>query len=168
MATPRKTTVPAGYNTLMPYLRVKGALKALDFYKAAFGAKEKFRLMMGDKVGHAELDFGDCLLMLSEEFPEMGIIGPKTLGGTSMMLSHYVADVDKATAKAAAAGAKITQPPQDEFYGDRTAKLEDPFGHVWSLQGRIETVSPKQMQKRLDAMMGVAPAKGPAKKKPKP
>ena len=170
MPAKRKPTVPDGYNAVMPYLRVKGAESALEFYKAAFGAKEKFRLMMPDgKVGHAELKFGDCIVMLSEEFPDKGIVGPKTLGGTSFALSIYVANVDKAVEKAASAGAKVTQPPQDQFYGDRTARLEDPFGHHWSIQGRIEDVSPKQMQKRLDAMMGVAPAvkvKAKAKKVP--
>jgi PhnB protein len=160
MATAKKPVVRPGYNKVMPYLRVKGAQDAITFYKAAFGAKEKFRLMMPDgRLGHAELWFGDSLVMLSEEFPEMGIIGPKTLKGTTFTLSIYVADVDKAAAKAQAAGAKLVQPPADQFYGDRTAKLDDPFGHSWSLQAHIEDVTPKQMQKRLDAMMGVPPKK---------
>ena len=170
MAEKRRTTVPKGYNALMPYLRVKDAATAIDFYKQAFGAKEKYRLMMGGRVGHAELKFGDCVVMLSDEFPDKGIVGPKTLGGTSFTLSLYVANVDKAVEKAASVGATVTQPPQDQFYGDRTARLEDPFGHSWSIQGRFEDVTPKQMQKRLDAMMGIAPpvkAKAPAKAKKK-
>ena len=167
MAAPRKSSTPDGYNSLMPYIRVKGAADAIEFYKSAFGAKEKFRLMMpGDKVGHAELKFGDCVLMLSEEFPDMGIVGPKTLGGSAFTLTIYVANVDKAVERATAAGAKVTQPAHDEFYGDRTARLEDPFGHTWSLQARIEAVSPKQMQKRLDAMMSAAPPTKAAKAKP--
>ena len=167
MKAPRKSAVPAGYNAVMPYLRVKGAAAAIEFYKAAFGAKEKFHLTMGDRIGHAELWFGDCLVMLSDEFPDMGIVGPKTLGGTPFAMTLYVANVDKAVEKATAAGAKVIQPPEDQFYGDRTARLEDPFGHGWSIQSRIEDVSPKQMQKRLDAMMGVAPPAKPTAKKNK-
>ena len=166
MAKEGKPIVPAGYNMLMPYIRVKGAADAIAFYTAAFGAKEKFHLTMGDKIGHAELKFGDNLLMLSEEFPDKGIVGPKSLGGTPCIMTLYVADVDKAQAKAEAAGAKVLQPAQDQFYGERCAKLEDPFGHVWSIQSHFEDVTPRQMQKRLDAMMGAAPsAKAAAKKK---
>ena len=164
MADKRKSVTPEGYNTLMPYLRVKGAAQAIDFYKAAFGARHKYRLIMGDRVGHAELWFGDCLLMLSDEFPEMGIVGPETLGGTSFTLALYVADVDKALAKAVAAGGKVTRPAQDEFYGCRSAQLADPFGHIWMLQTHLETVTPRQMQKRLDAMTS-AGSPAPAKKK---
>ena len=154
----------------MPYIRVKGAAAAIEFYKAAFGAKEKYRLVMGDRVGHAELKFGDCLLMLSDEFCDMGILGPGSIKGTTFTLTLYVPDVDKAVAKAEAAGAKVVQPARDEFYGDRTARLDDPFGHSWSLQSRFETVTPKEMQKRLDAMMAggsEAAAKVAAKPKAK-
>lgn len=164
MAAAKKSTAPRGYNKVMPYLRVKDAGAAIDFYKAAFGAKEKLRLMMPDgRVGHAELWFGDCLVMLSEEFPEMGIVGPRTLKGTTFALSMYVANVDTAAAKAESAGAKIVQPPQDQFYGDRAARIEDPFGHLWSLQAQIEAITPKEMQKRLNAMMDA-----PVQPKPKP
>ncbi len=149
-----KYKAPKGYQDAMAYLRVDNAAAAIDFYVAAFGAKEKYRLMMpGNVIGHAELDFGDTRIMLSDEFPGMGIVGPKALGNTSVMLSLYVADADAVFERALAAGAKVKRPLADEFYGDRTGQLQDPFGHVWSIQTRVEDVSPKQMQKRLDTMM---------------
>ena len=158
-----KYKAPKGYQDAMVYLRVADAAAAIDFYVGAFGAKEKYRLTMGPRVGHAELDFGDTRIMLSDEFPEMGIIGPKALGGTSIMLALYVADADAVFERAIAAGAKVKRPLSDEFYGDRTGQLEDPFGHVWSIQTRVEDVSPKQMQKRLDAMMkGSSPKPSPS------
>jgi PhnB protein len=129
----------------MPYLRVKGAGDAVAFYKKAFGAKERFRLTMGDKLGHAELDIGGCVIMLSDEFPEMGVLGPNSLKGTTVTLALMVKDCDAAVKKAVAAGAKCTRPPTDEFYGDRSAQVEDPFGHVWMLQQNIEALTPKEM-----------------------
>lgn len=160
---------PKGYGDAMAYLRVGNAAAAIDFYTSAFGAKERYRLTMGDRVGHAELAFGDTCIMLSDEFPEMGVVGPKALGGTSVTLCLYVADVDAVVARATEAGATVKRPVQDEFYGDRTGQVEDPFGHVWMIQTRIEEVSPKKMQKRLDAMMAGAPATSePAKKVAKP
>lgn len=149
-----KYKAPKGYGDATVYLRVSDAAAAIDFYAAAFDAKEKYRLTMGPKIGHAELDFGDTRIMLSDEFPEMGIVGPKALGNTTFIMSLYVADADAVFDRAIAAGARIKRPLKDEFYGDRTGQLEDPFGHVWSIQQRIEDVSPKKMQKRLDAMMG--------------
>ena len=162
---------PKGYGAAMAYLRVDDAAAAIDFYAAAFGAKERYRLTMGDRIGHAELEFGDSCIMLSGEFPEMGVVGPKTLGGTSVTLSLYVADADAVVARAVEAGASLRRPVQDEFYGDRTGQVEDPFGHVWMIQTRVEDVSPKKMQKRLDAMLAgpvsapppEAPPKRPAK-----
>jgi PhnB protein len=151
---PAKTSpTPKGYHTITPYLRVRGAAKALEFYKAAFDAKELFRLDMGRKIGHAEIDIAGSRLMLSEEFPEYNAIGPKTLKGTTIALALYVADADAAMAKAVAAGAKVRMPAQDMFYGDRSGQIEDPFGHVWSIQQRMEEVSAKEMQERLDAEM---------------
>jgi PhnB protein len=148
-----KYKAPDGYRHVTAYLRVGKAAAAIDFYKAAFGAKEQFRLTMGDKIGHAELDFGNTRIMLSDEFPDMGVLGPKSLGNTTCVLALYVRDADKLFARAVAAGATIKRPLRDEFYGDRTGQLEDPFGHVWSIQQRLEDVSPKKMQKRLDALM---------------
>ena len=164
MATGRKRSggkqgTPAGYNTVMPYLRVRGAEKAIAFYRRAFGAREKFRLTMpGKKIGHAEIRIGDATIMLSEEFPEVGAIGPDTLKGTSVTISLYVADVDRTIAAAKRAGAKVIQKPADQFYGDRTARILDPFGHSWSIQQRLFDVTPRQMQKQLDALMA-PPAK---------
>ena len=159
----KNSTVPKHYQAVMPYLRVKGAAEAVAFYKKAFGAKELFRLTMGDRLGHAEIDINGCVIMLSDEFPEMGVLGPKTLKGTTVTLAIMVANCDAAVAKAVSAGAKCTRPATDEFYGDRSAQVEDPFGHVWMLQQNIETVAPKEMQKRLDAMMA-QPTSEPARK----
>ena len=157
-----KSPIPKGYAAVNPYLRVKGAADAIAFYKKAFGAKERFRLPMGDRLGHAEIDIGGTTVMLSDEFPDHGAVGPATLKGTSVVLSLYVADADATFKKAVAAGAKVRRPLTDEFYGDRTGQIEDPFGHVWMIAQRIEEVSPKEMQKRLDAMM--AGDGGPAEK----
>lgn len=157
-----------GYADANAYLRVDGAAAAIDFYAAAFGAKEKYRLNMGDRIGHAELVFGDTCVMLSDEFPEIGAVGPKKLGGVSCVLCLHVADADKVFERAVAAGAVVKRPLTDEFYGYRSGQLEDPFGHVWMVQAHIEDVSPKKMQKRLDAMMkGEAEAKAPQKSRRK-
>ena len=155
--------LPKGYSAVMPHLRIKGAAKALEFYRRAFGAKERFHLVMGDRIGHAELDINGSVVMLSDEFPEMGIVGPRTLKGTTFTLALLVDDCDAAIKKAVAAGGKLTRPATDEFYGDRSAQIEDPFGHVWMIQQHLEDVSPKEMQKRLDALMANM-ASEPAKK----
>jgi PhnB protein len=137
----------------MPYLRVRDAASAIRFYKKAFGAAERYRLKMAGKIGHAELDLGGCVVMLSDEFPEMKALGPKALKGTSVVLTVYVDDVDKIVAKAVKAGAKLRRAVADQFYGDRAGEIEDPFGHVWSIHKRIEKVTPKEMQSRLNAML---------------
>jgi uncharacterized glyoxalase superfamily protein PhnB len=137
----------------MPYLRVRDAASAIRFYKKAFGATERYRLRMAGKVGHAELDLGGCVVMLSDEFPDMKAVGPQSLKGTSVVLTVYVDDADKAVAKAIKAGAKLRRPVADQFYGDRSGQIEDPFGHVWNIQTRVEKVSPQDMQKRLNAML---------------
>jgi PhnB protein len=161
-----KYHAPKGYSHAMAYLRVSDASAAIAFYASAFGAKERYRLMMGDRVGHAELEFGDSCIMLSGEFPEMGVVGPKALGGTSVTLCLYVTDVDAVVTRAVEAGATLKRPVQDEFYGDRSGQVEDPFGHVWMIQTRIEDVSPKKMQKRLDALMAGASAAPESSEKP--
>lgn len=161
---------PKGYGDAVAYLRVANAQAAIDFYAAAFGATERYRLTMGDRVGHAELEFGSTCVMLSDEFPEMGIVGPKALGGTTVTMCLGVADAHAVVARAVAAGATLKRPVQDEFYGFRTGQVEDPFGHVWMIQTQIEDVSPKKMQKRLDAMMAGATgekSQSEAKSKPK-
>lgn len=160
---------PKGYSDAMAYLRVADAAAAIDFYEKAFDAKERYRLMMGDRVGHAELLFGESCVMLSAEFPEMGVLGPRSLGGTTVTMCLYVADVDAVVERALAAGATIRRPVQDEFYGDRAGQVEDPFGYVWMIQTRMEDVSPKKMQKRLDEMMAGTPqSAAKPKEKPKP
>jgi PhnB protein len=122
------------------------------------------QLNMMDRIGHAEVAIGDAVVMLADEFPEMGAIGPTTLKGTSVTICLHVANVDKTYAKAVAAGAKSKMPPTDQFYGYRAASIVDPFGHEWMLQKEIETVTPREMQKRLDRMMAEQAAAAPAKK----
>jgi len=148
-----RSGVPRGYQAVMPYLRVREAASAIRFYKKVFGASERYRLRMGGKIGHAELELGGSTLMISDEFPEVQAVGPKALKGTTVTLTVYVDSVDRVVAKAVKAGAKVRRPAADQFYGDRSAQIEDPFGHVWSIQSRIEKVSPKDMQKRLNALL---------------
>ena len=143
--------IPDGYHTVTPYITCKGAAKALDFYTTAFGAKEIMRYDMGGTIGHAEVRIGDSVVMLSDEFPQMGAVSPKTLGGTSFGLCIYLPDVDAAVAKAVSAGCTIERPLQNQFYGDRSATLLDPFGHKWTLATHVEDVSPEEMKRRMAA-----------------
>ena len=143
--------IPDGYHTVTPYITCKGAAKALDFYKTAFGAKEIMRYDMGGTIGHAEVRIGDSVVMLSDEFPQMGAVSPKTLGGTPFGLCIYLPDVDAAVAKAVSAGCTIERPLQNQFYGDRSATLLDPFGHKWTLATHVEDVSPEEMKQRMAA-----------------
>ena len=145
--------VPDGHRTVTPYLAIKNAAKALDFYQRAFGAVESYKLMMPDgRVGHAEIRLGDSLIMLADEFPEYGGKAPDTLGGSPVSLHLYVEDVDAFVKKAVAAGAKERKPVTDQFYGDRSGQLEDPFGHLWWVATHKEDVAPDEMQKRVQAM----------------
>jgi PhnB protein len=145
--------IPDGYHHVTPYLSIKGAAAAIDFYKQAFDAIEVVRMPQPDgRIGHAELKFGDSFVMLADEFPEMNVVGPKTLGNTSVGLLLYVDDVDKTVERAVALGAKITKPIQDQFYGDRNATLEDPFGHKWTVAVHLEDVTPEEMNRRMTAM----------------
>ena len=146
--------IPDGYYTATPYLIVKGAASALDFYKQAFGAQELMRFPMPDgKVGHAEIKIGNSPIMLADEFPEMGHKSPESLGGSPVSIMLYVPDVDKTFAQALKAGGKELQPLKDQFYGDRSGTLTDPFGHVWTVSTHKEDVSPEEMDKRHKAMM---------------
>ena len=141
--------IPAGYHTLTPYLVCRGASEAIAFYVKAFGAKEKLRMADPDgKVMHAEIRIGDSIVMLGDEMPQMGATAPPTIGGTATGLFVYVNNVDQAFAKAIAAGATAEMLPADMFWGDRYAKLADPFGHKWSMATRIEVLSPKEMARR--------------------
>jgi PhnB protein len=146
--------IPDGYHTVTPYLYIKGAAEALEFYKKAFGATELFRMPMpGGRIGHAEIKIGDSPIMLADEHPEMGVRGPLTLGGTSSSIMIYVADVDARFQQAVAAGATIARPLKDQFYGDRSGTVTDPFGHQWTLATHVEDVPHDEMARRMDAMM---------------
>lgn len=139
---------------LFPYLRVKDAGRAIEFYKQAFGAVEKFRLTEpSGRIGHCELLFGGTTLMLSEEYPEYGFLGPQSIGGTSMSIHLHLDDADAAIERAVAAGATVIRPASDAFYGERSGTVRDPFGHEWMLGHSIEDVTPEEMQRRYDALM---------------
>ncbi len=141
--------IPDGYHAVTPYLYVKGAAQAIEFYRKAFGAEELMRYAMpGGKIGHAEIRIGDSTLMLADEHPEMDVKGPQTRGGTTVSFAVYVPDVDQRIAQAVAAGAKITRPVKNQFYGDRSGTLTDPFGHTWTISTHVEDVSPEEMQRR--------------------
>ena len=145
--------IPDGYHTVTPYLIVKGAAAALEFYKKAFGATEIMRHCLPDgRVCHSEFQIGDTRIMLADEFPEMGASGPKTLGGTPVGLALYVPDVDASAARVVAAGATVERPVTDQFYGDRTGTFVDPFGHKWTIATHKEDVSDEELQKRMAAM----------------
>jgi PhnB protein len=146
-------TIPDGYHSVTPYLSIKGAAEAIAFYKRAFDAVETSRLTMpSGEVGHAELRIGDSVLMLADACDEGGFRSPQALGGSSIGLHVYVEDVDAQFEQAIAAGAKSIKPVQDQFYGDRTGTLEDPFGHVWFLATHKEDLSPEEIDKRAEAM----------------
>jgi PhnB protein len=154
MATHKVKPVPDGYGGVTPYLIVKNAAKALDYYQKAFGAKEKFRMDKPDgKVGHAEISIGDSIVMLADEFPEMGHVGPQSMGGTPVSLHMYVEDVDARFKQALAAGGKEKRKVQDQFYGDRSGSLEDPFGHIWHLSTHKEDLTPEEIDKRATEAM---------------
>ncbi|MEQ8747098.1 VOC family protein [Pyruvatibacter sp.] len=141
---------------LSAYITVKGAADAIAFYAAAFGAVENYRLEDPDsgRIGHSEISIGTNIVMISDEYPDFGAVSPDTLGGTPVKLHLYVEDVDAVFAQATKAGATELRPLKDEFHGDRTGTLMDPFGHIWMLASRVEEVTPAQMQKRWQEMMG--------------
>jgi PhnB protein len=146
--------IPEGYPRVSPYLHVDGAAAAIDFYVDVFGATERMRMEGPDGlVGHAELDIGDSLVMLSDEVPSMEIRGPKAIGGTPVTMNIYVEDVDAVVKKAEARGARVTRPVENQFYGDRSGIFEDPFGHRWSVSTHVEDVSPEDMEKRAAEAM---------------
>ncbi len=147
--------IPDEYPRVTPYLIVSGAADAIDFYTDVLGAEEKVRMPGTDEstVGHAELAIGDSIIMLADEFPDMGAVGPKTVGGTPVTLYVYVEDVDATFAKALARGATERQPLEDKFYGDRSATFEDPFGHLWGIATHVEDVSPEEMEARAAKAM---------------
>jgi PhnB protein len=145
--------IPEGYHTLTPYMVVKGAADAIEFYKKAFGAKELFRMPGPDgRVGHAELQFGSSRLMLADECPERGALAPKG-DDVPITMYMYVENVDAVFDRAVTAGAKVKQPIVDQFYGDRSGGVVDPFGHTWYIATHKEDVSGEEIQKRMAAMM---------------
>ena len=143
----------SGIHEVFAYLRVSDATRAIDYYRDAFDATEKFRLVEpSGRIGHAELDLGGTTLMLSDEYPEAGIRGPEAIGGTSVTIHLHVEDADAVLAQAEKAGGEIIRPPADQFYGERSGTVRDPFGHEWNVGHEIEAVTPEEMQRRYDAM----------------
>ena len=141
--------IPEGFHSVTPYLCVNDAAGALEFYKKAFGATELMRMPdPSGRIGHAEIKIGDSIIMLADEFPEMGFRSPRTLGGSPFAIYLYVEDVDAVFGQAVAAGGKLVKEVKDQFYGDRSGGLEDPFGHVWYVSTHKEDVSPEEVRKR--------------------
>jgi len=146
--------IPDGYQTATPYLIIAGAAAAIDFYKRAFGATEMMRMVdPNGRIGHAEIRIGDSVIMLADEHPEMGYRSPRSLGGSSVSILLYLADVDAVFARAVAAGARAQRPVIDQFYGDRSGTLEDPFGHVWTVATHVEDVPAEEIQRRAEEAM---------------
>lgn len=143
--------IPDGYHSVTPYLIVDDAEAALKFYREALGAEETVRMPMGGKIGHAEIRIGNSMVMLSDEWPDMGALGPKTRGGATSSFVLYVEDADKAFDRAVKAGAKVDKPVENQFWGDRMGSVTDPFGHKWSFGSHVEDVSPEEMKQRMDA-----------------
>src|SRR4030088_858567 len=160
MATATATKpIPEGYHSATPYLIVKGAAEAIDFYKRAFGATELLR--MADPKGgiaHAEIKIGDSVIMLADEHPNMGYCGPRSLGGSAVSIMLYVTDVDGTFDRAVKAGAKAQRPVANQFYGDCSGTLEDPFGHIWTISTHVEDVAPEEMKRRAEAAFKSAEA----------
>jgi PhnB protein len=141
--------IPKGYHTVTPILSVKGAAEALEFYKKAFGAQELMRFAQPDgRIGHAEIQIGDSRIMMADEFPEMNFRSPKSYGGTPVGIMLYTENVDAFVERAVGAGAKLVRPVQNQFYGDRTGSIEDPFGHSWHVATHVEDVPPDELQRR--------------------
>jgi PhnB protein len=149
--------IPKGYNTITPYLVIKGAAKAIDYYKKVLGATVVVRMDgPGGRVGHAELQIGDSRIMLADENPAMGNRSAESIGASPVSLYVYLPDCDKVVAEAVAEGAKILKPVQDQFYGDRSGFIQDPFGHLWGIATHKEDVSPKEMADRMKKLMPAA------------
>jgi PhnB protein len=146
--------VPEGYRTITPYLTVDDAAEAIEYYRNAFGAKERGRMdAPGGKIGHAELEIGDSLVMLSDALPQFATRSPKELGGSSVSIFMYVEDVDAVVKQASDAGATVTAEVADQFWGDRFGIVQDPFGHLWSIATHVEDVPPEEMAERAKAAM---------------
>jgi PhnB protein len=151
---PAKTKpVPEGYHHITPYLIIKGAAAAMDFYKDVFGATEIMRMAQPDgRIGHAEMKMGDSIIMLADEYPEMDIVSPTSLGNSPVGILLYVDDCDSTFNKAVSRGAKVNKPLADQFYGDRSGTVIDPFGHKWTIATHVEDVLPEEMERRMAAL----------------
>jgi len=153
--SPSVNPIPDGYPRVIPSLAIDGAAKAIDFYREVLGVTERMRMDGPDgKVGHAELQLGDSVIFVADEFPDMGIDGPTKIGGTPVNLSVYVEDVDATFDRAVNAGAKVLRKVENQFYGDRSGQFEDPFGHQWSVATHVEDVPPDEMAERAAKAMG--------------
>ena len=151
--------IPQGYNSITPYLVIKGASQAIDYYKKVFGATEVFRMDTPDgKVAHAELQIGDSHVMLADENPKMGLghTSAASIGASPVSLYLYIPDVDRIVERAVTAGAKVLKPVQDQFYGDRSGFIQDPFGHLWGIATHVEDVAPQEMAERAKKAMQAA------------
>lgn len=145
--------VPDTHHSITPYLIISGAAEAIAFYKEVFGAEELMRLdTPGGTIGHAEIKIGDSIVMLSDENPEMGAKGPGAYGGSPVMMHLYIEGVDGVVERAVAAGAELVRPVQDQFYGDRSGMIKDPFGYVWNVSMHVEDVSPEEIERRMAEM----------------
>src|SRR5712692_10593706 len=158
--------IPEGTRTVTPHLVIKGASKAIDFYTKAFGAREHYRVGgPGGSIGHAELQIGDSLVYLADEWPQGASRSPKSLNGSSVVIHLFVPDVDSSFQRAVSAGAKVVQPLMDMFWGDRFGQVQDPFGHLWSMATHKEDLSPEEMARRGEEAMASMPAPKPPRKK---
>jgi len=144
--------IPEGYSSVTPYLMFENANAAIEFYKKAFGAQELFRMPMGNRIAHAEIQIGNSRIMLADEHPQMDAYGPEHHNGSPVSLMLYVDDVDSFTKGAVAAGAKVLRPVKNQFYGDRSGTFLDPFGYKWTIGTHVEDVSPQEMDKRMASM----------------
>ena len=153
--------IPDGYSSVTPYLIVDDGLAALEFYKKAFGAVERLRMDWGGgKIGHAEFTIGDSVVMMASEFPELGALSPKTVGGTTVSILIYTENVDDMFARAIAEGATEIRPVSNQFYGDRSGTLDDPFGHRWTVSTHVEDVSEEELARRSEAARSQAAQSG--------
>jgi PhnB protein len=149
----KQKAVPAGFHTATPCLTINGAGRAIEFYKKALGATEVMRFAHGDKIAHAEIQIGDSKIMLSDEFPEMGMRSPQAVGGSPTAIYLYVDNVDAVADRAVTQGAKTVRPVEDKFYGDRSGTVQDPFGHVWHLATHKEDVPEDELRRRAETFM---------------
>lgn len=150
--------IPEGYNSVTPYLYISDCAAAIDFYTKVFGATESERMEMPDgRIGHTEIKIGDSIIMMADEFPEFTNLSPSTVGGTTVGMHLYLENVDDVFASAIAEGATVMEEPEDKFYGDRSGRFLDPFGHHWSVATHAEDVSPELMNERMQAMFAQAP-----------